>query len=180
MGRQNTQTKEVYWFPLRKPNASPLCSTLCSKYRRTCREDFRLLLEEECTLPTFKTSVICYLPVKSKYHDNIWKIMFFMSKVRKLCYFWLNSINNWFIRQRAFIEIWSTREVWRARKMRKSCSRRSRWDKFTRWVIINIGQSEPFHYPADLDVRRLHFSDLVFLFIMTSLPHRFFAVLLTS
>ena len=33
------------------------------------------------------------------------------------------SINNWFIRQRAFIEIWSTREVWRARKMRKSCSR---------------------------------------------------------
>ena len=34
--------------------------------------------------------------------------------------------NNWFIRQRAFIEIWSTREVWRARKMRESCSRRSR------------------------------------------------------
>ena len=31
--------------------------------------------------------------------------------------------NNWFIRKRAFIEIWSTREVWRARKMRKSCSR---------------------------------------------------------
>ena len=26
-------------------------------------------------------------------------------------------INNWFIRQRAFIEIWSTQEVWRARKM---------------------------------------------------------------
>ena len=37
-------------------------------------------------------------------------------------------INNWFIRQRLFIEIWSTREVWRARKMRKSCSRRAhRW-----------------------------------------------------
>ena len=30
--------------------------------------------------------------------------------------------NNWFICQRAFIEIWSTREVWRARKMRKSNS----------------------------------------------------------
>ena len=26
--------------------------------------------------------------------------------------------NKWFIRQGAFIEIWSTREVWRARKMR--------------------------------------------------------------
>ena len=37
-------------------------------------------------------------------------------------------INNWFIRLRAFIEIWSTREVWRARKMRKSCSRRS-WEQ---------------------------------------------------
>ena len=35
-------------------------------------------------------------------------------------------INNWFICQRAFVEIWSTREVWRARKVRKSCSRRSR------------------------------------------------------
>ena len=30
------------------------------------------------------------------------------------------SNNTWFIRQRAFIEIWSTREVWRVRKMRKS------------------------------------------------------------
>ena len=29
------------------------------------------------------------------------------------------TINNWFIRQRAFLEIWSTWEVWRARKMRK-------------------------------------------------------------
>ena len=29
------------------------------------------------------------------------------------------SNNNWLIRQRAFIEIWSTREVWRVRKMRK-------------------------------------------------------------
>ena len=28
------------------------------------------------------------------------------------------KINHWFIRQRAFIEIWSTREVWRARNMR--------------------------------------------------------------
>ena len=35
----------------------------------------------------------------------------------------IKLINNWFIRQRAFIEIWSTWEVWRARKMRKSCSR---------------------------------------------------------
>ena len=33
------------------------------------------------------------------------------------------KINNWFVCQRAFIEIWSTWEVWRARKMRKSCSR---------------------------------------------------------
>ena len=33
--------------------------------------------------------------------------------------------NNWFMRQRAFIEIWSTREVYRARKMHKSCSRHS-------------------------------------------------------
>ena len=31
-------------------------------------------------------------------------------------------INNWFLRQRAFIEIRSTREVWKARKMRKSSS----------------------------------------------------------
>ena len=29
-------------------------------------------------------------------------------------------LNNWFIQQRAFIEIWSTQEVWRARKMRNS------------------------------------------------------------
>ena len=29
------------------------------------------------------------------------------------------TLNNWFICQRAFIEIWSTREVWRKRKMRK-------------------------------------------------------------
>ena len=36
-------------------------------------------------------------------------------------------INHWFMRQRAFIEIWSTREVWRARKMRNSCSRRN-WE----------------------------------------------------
>ena len=36
------------------------------------------------------------------------------------------TINNWFIRQCVFIEIWSTREVWRARKMRKSRSRCSR------------------------------------------------------
>ena len=28
------------------------------------------------------------------------------------------KINHWFIRQRAFIEIWSTREVWRARNIR--------------------------------------------------------------
>ena len=32
-------------------------------------------------------------------------------------------INNWFIRQHVFIEIWSMWEVWRAWKMRKSCSR---------------------------------------------------------
>ena len=29
-------------------------------------------------------------------------------------------INNWFMRQRAYVEILSTREVWRARKRRKS------------------------------------------------------------
>ena len=33
-----------------------------------------------------------------------------------------SGLNNWFIRQRALIKIWSTWEVWRARKMRKSCS----------------------------------------------------------
>ena len=33
--------------------------------------------------------------------------------------------NNWFMRQRAFIEIWSTREVYMARKIHKSCSRHS-------------------------------------------------------
>ena len=37
-----------------------------------------------------------------------------------------NFLNNWFIRRRTFIEMWSTREVWRARKMHKSCSRRNR------------------------------------------------------
>ena len=54
-------------------------------------------------------------------------------KFRKKHIFWADdlfrrylAVNNWFIRQRAFTEIWSTREVWRARKMRKSCSRRSR------------------------------------------------------
>ena len=47
-----------------------------------------------------------------------------MQKVRNL------KFNNWFISQRAFIEIRSTREVWRARKMRKSCSRRNRWKFF--------------------------------------------------
>ena len=36
------------------------------------------------------------------------------------------TINNWFIRQSVFIEIWSTREVWRARKICKSRSRCSR------------------------------------------------------
>ena len=36
------------------------------------------------------------------------------------------KINNWFIRQHAFIKIWSTQEVWRARKMHKNCSRHSR------------------------------------------------------
>ena len=53
-------------------------------------------------------------------------------KFRKKHIFWADdlfrrylAVNNWFIRQRAFIEIWSTREVWRVRKMRKSCSRRS-------------------------------------------------------
>ena len=40
--------------------------------------------------------------------------------------YYTKSFNNWFIRQRAFIEIRSTREVWRARKMRKSCSRRKK------------------------------------------------------
>ena len=34
--------------------------------------------------------------------------------------------NNYFMRQRAYVEILSTREVWRARKRRKSCTRRSR------------------------------------------------------
>ena len=33
--------------------------------------------------------------------------------------------NNWYMRERAFIDIWRTREVWRERKMRKRCSRRS-------------------------------------------------------
>ena len=36
------------------------------------------------------------------------------------------TINNWFIRQRAVLEIWSTLEVSRAWNMRKSCSRRNR------------------------------------------------------
>ena len=35
-------------------------------------------------------------------------------------------INNCFLRQRAFFEIWSTQEVWRARKMHKSFSRGNR------------------------------------------------------
>ena len=35
------------------------------------------------------------------------------------------KVNHWFIRKRAFIEIWSSRGVWRARKMHKSGSRRS-------------------------------------------------------
>ena len=34
-------------------------------------------------------------------------------------------INNCFIRQRAFFEIWSTRDVWRARKMCKSVHNRN-------------------------------------------------------
>ena len=38
---------------------------------------------------------------------------------------WIDLLNNWFIRQRAFIKIWSTWEVWRAWKMRKSCLRHS-------------------------------------------------------
>ena len=37
-------------------------------------------------------------------------------------------INNFFIRQHAFFEIWSTREVWRAWKMCKSCLRCS-WEQ---------------------------------------------------
>ena len=36
------------------------------------------------------------------------------------------TINNWFICQCVFIEIWSTREVWRERKICKSRSRCSR------------------------------------------------------
>ena len=38
----------------------------------------------------------------------------------------VSQFNNQFMRQRAYVEILSTREVWRARKRRKSCTRRSR------------------------------------------------------
>ena len=40
------------------------------------------------------------------------------------CTVYIRTFNNWFICQRAFIEIWSTRKVWRARKMRENISRR--------------------------------------------------------
>ena len=48
-------------------------------------------------------------------------------------------INNWFIRQHAFIEIWSMQEVWRARKMRKSCSWHS-WEQLyiASWVLSKL------------------------------------------
>ena len=36
------------------------------------------------------------------------------------------QFNNYFMRQRAYVEILSPRKVWRARKRRKSCSRSSR------------------------------------------------------
>ena len=45
------------------------------------------------------------------------------------------KFNNWFIRQRTFIEIWSTWEVWRARKMRKSCSRRFSYVKTLKYFV---------------------------------------------
>ena len=37
----------------------------------------------------------------------------------------LVTLNNWFMRQRAYVEILSTWEVWTARKRHKSCTRRS-------------------------------------------------------
>lgn len=42
----------------------------------------------------------------------------------KICVWCL--LNNYFMRQRVYVEILSKREVWRARKRRKGCSRRSR------------------------------------------------------
>ena len=38
----------------------------------------------------------------------------------------VSQFNNQFMRQRAYVEILSTRKVWRARKRRKSCTRCSR------------------------------------------------------
>ena len=60
------------------------------------------------------------LDIKAVSSLNGWLFCWWLIDCEKQA--WL--INDWFIRQRKFIEIWSTQEVWRARRMRKSCSRR--------------------------------------------------------
>ena len=51
---------------------------------------------------------IIYTPPKIRWSQII---------IRTMIITMITIVNNWFIRQRAFIEIWSTGEVWRARKM---------------------------------------------------------------
>ena len=55
------------------------------------------------------------LDIKAVSSLNGWLFCWWLIDCEKQA--WL--INDWFIRQRKFIEIWSTREVWRARRMRK-------------------------------------------------------------
>ena len=57
-------------------------------------------------------------------HERCVRVARGVAEMRKRCVFsqgicLLTSWRHWFIRQRAFIELWSTWEVWRARKMRK-------------------------------------------------------------
>ena len=89
-------------------------------------------IEEELELTLFWYKPHCfafvnhivYLLTSFRFHVKNSEICIEKRLLRKTILNWL--FNNWFMRQRAFIDIWSTREVWRARKMRKSCSRRSR------------------------------------------------------